>query len=102
MPRHYIHKTVKNGHHEEKLKIAICEVLSGRSSIRKAAERYGLAKLTIGSYSKRHHACGLLPSCLTKKLLVRFCLLLFMYHIHSRSKINNVFHENYFVLFVLH
>jgi transposase len=60
MPRHYIHKTVKDGHHEEKLKIAICEVLSGRSSIRKAAERYGLAKSTIGSYSKRH-ACGFIP-----------------------------------------
>ncbi|KAK4009658.1 hypothetical protein OUZ56_018804 [Daphnia magna] len=52
MPRNYIRKTVKDEHQEEKLKIAICEVLSGRSSIRKAAERYGLAKSTIGSYSK--------------------------------------------------
>lgn len=36
-------------------------MLSGRSTIGKAAEKYGLSKSTLGYYSKRHHAYGLLP-----------------------------------------
>jgi hypothetical protein len=62
MPRNYVGKTWKDTDHEEKLRIVVGEVLAGRCTIRKAAEKTGLPKSTVGFYTKRHHACGLLPT----------------------------------------
>jgi len=68
MPRNYVRKTWKDTDHEEKLRIAVGEVLAGRCTIRKAAEKTGLPKSTVGFYTKRHHACGLLPPLKVKRL----------------------------------
>ncbi len=42
MPRNYVRKTVLRADLEDKLRFAVGEVLSGRSSIRQAAKRSGL------------------------------------------------------------
>jgi hypothetical protein len=68
MTRKYVRKTCKDTDHEETLRIAVGEVLAGRCSIRKAAEKTGLPKSTVGFYTKRHYACGLLPQLKVKRL----------------------------------
>ena len=67
MPRNYVRITWKDTDQEEKLRIAVGEVIAGRCSIRKAAEKTGLPKSTVGFYTKRHHACGLLPPLKVKR-----------------------------------
>ena len=67
MPRNYVRITWKDTDQEEKFRIAVGEVIAGRCSIRKAAEKTGLPKSTVGFYTKRHHACGLLPPLKVKR-----------------------------------
>ena len=59
MPRNFVGKKTKPT--EYLLQNALKEVLSGKLSIRKAAEVFGLKRSTVGFYSKRHSSCGLLP-----------------------------------------
>lgn len=68
MPRNYVRKTVLRADLEDKLRFAVGEVLSGRSSIRQAAERSGLPKSTVGFYTKRYQTCGLRAPPIVKRL----------------------------------
>ncbi|XP_032790742.2 uncharacterized protein LOC116927786 [Daphnia magna] len=68
MPRNYVRKTLKDPNQEAKLRFALNEVLSGRCTIRQAAEKTGLPKSTIAFYSKRHQAGGLLAPGQIKRL----------------------------------
>lgn len=67
MPRNYVRKgtTIPS---EDQLHKAVSEVLSGRLSIRQAAEKCGLKHSTVGFYSKRHSSCGLFLPKEVKKL----------------------------------
>lgn len=67
MPRNYLRKSTTKPS-EESLHKAVSEVLSGRLSIRKAAELFGLTKSTVGQYSQRHACCGLFPPAKVKNL----------------------------------
>ena len=67
MPRNYKRKSRKPPPAEELLHRAVGEVLCGRSSIRKAAEKFNLSSLTVGFYSKRHSTCRMLSSSKIKR-----------------------------------
>ena len=61
MQRNYVRKRSKPPPSEDLLRLAIGEVMSGKSSIRKAAEKFHLCRWTVAYYSKRFSSNGLLP-----------------------------------------
>ncbi|XP_045035975.1 uncharacterized protein LOC116932523 [Daphnia magna] len=67
MPRNYVRKRTKPPPSEDLLRMAIGEVLSGKSSIRKAAEKFNLCHSSLAYYSKRFASCGLLPPKTVKR-----------------------------------
>lgn len=54
MPRTYVRKSTNPKPSEESLRSAVTAVLSGRYTIRKAAEMYNLKKSTVAFYKSQH------------------------------------------------
>ncbi|KAK4027378.1 hypothetical protein OUZ56_016392 [Daphnia magna] len=72
MPRNYIAKRKKPI--EESLHGAISDVLSGKSSIRKSAEKFNLKPSTVAFYTKRFSSSGLFPPAQIKQYLKKCTL----------------------------
>ncbi|KAK4017373.1 hypothetical protein OUZ56_032685 [Daphnia magna] len=67
MPRNHIRKRSQPPPSEKFLHLAVEDVLRGKTSIRKAAEKFNLKPSTVGFYSKRYSSCGLLPPAEIKR-----------------------------------